>query len=500
MNHSFSHRAAGSLVACLLSTLTFACSAPSNADVDGDVDESASSSLELGPSHLRFQDYCENATSLPASTKATVDALLAKVQTEDCAVAQTKLEGMTTLEFFSSGPRVGDLAPLATLRQLTSLTLAEQKLEDLRPLARLVNLETLRIYANDATTTTPWGACPILFPDTDKWGPHARIDIRPLAHLRRLTRLGLRTGIVRDLRPLGRLDKIRSLDLDCLDFGGNLAPLANMPELAYLDLSRGSVRDLSPIPSFAASGSGFHILLGGSPIESLRPLALLSALQLESAELERLPIARDEEHCPTTIPGMRRDIKVACLNRNGATPATAASWLSAILEHPVTEDNARTMKQLDLSGRSLDVIDTPFLQGLPALEMLNLSHTTSPPSTSRYPFASLVLRNLSAGQPLPKVRELRLRGTFIRSLPDDNALDFIERVDLRDNRLTNVSGCSFLFPHAQELLLEGNPIELPPLPWTPRNARRCARSVRCRRGNGECLRRSLRPRRSAFVR
>lgn len=453
MNHSFCHRAAPPLVACLFSVLTtVACG------VDGDAAEDESVSQVGCPSYDRFQDYCEAAASLPAATQATVDALLAKVQTRDCAIAQVKLDELTSLEFFGSGPPVGDLAPLATLSHLTSLVLAKQQLDDLRPLARLVNLESLSIIENDALTARPFAACPILFPDTDQWGPRARLDIRPLARLKRLATLRLRSAIVRDLRPLARLEKLREVDLDCLDFGGDLAPLALLAELATLDLARGSVHDLSPIPSFAASDSGFRLLLGGSPIESLRPLALLPALTLSPGDLDRLPIVPDEAHCPTLLPGMRSDIKIACLHRNGVTPATAAVWLSTILKRSVTEEEARTMKQLDLSGRALDAIDVPFLQGLPALELLDLSHSRSTSTSSDRTFAWVVLADSSAKKPLPKVRELRLGDTMIGSLRGLGRLSFIERVDLRDNLLETAGECADLFPKAIELLLAGNPI------------------------------------------
>jgi len=438
-----------------------ACGASSTEN--GDADEGSSLSLALCPSHVRFQDYCENAASLPASTKATVDALLATARTQDCAAAQAKLEGLTRLEFFVSGPMLGDLAPLTTLSQLTSLTLGSQKLEDLRPLARLENLETLWIVENDVTTTTrPRAAiCPLFSPDTDAWGPHARIDIRPLAHLHRLTSLHLRSDIVHDLRPLAHLEKLSDLDLDCLDFDGNLAPVAGLPQLAFLDLSFTNVRDLSLIPSFATAGSGFNLLIEENPIESLRPLALLPAMTLGG--LNNLPsVVRDEAHCPTVLPGMRSDIKVLCVGRNGATPATAAVWLSAILGAEVTEEEARTMTELDLSGRSLDPNDVPFLQGFPALEVLDLSHTTSP-DPDALSFAQKILPalanpNLNPGGPLPKVRDLRLRDTMAFLPPRINKLDFIECIDLRDDALTSVHDCAFLFPNATELLLDGNPI------------------------------------------
>jgi internalin A len=422
----------------------------------------SNSSAALCAATARFQDYCEVASSLPASTKSTVDALLKIAQTQDCATAQTTLDALTSLEIFEP-PAAGisrDLAPIATLTRLTSLALYMQRVEDLRPLTRLTSLVQLAIRMNDvvrAPGAAPWlYECPITDPENFSFGPLGALDLHPLEQLTKLTSLELRGVIADDTRPLGRLNELTSLGLDCARFDGNLAPFAALPNLTSIDVANGVVRDLSPLASFPKIGQGFILVADGSPIESLRPIALmtdLAYLQLDpSSRFPALP--RDEAHCPTRLDGMREDVRTICLERNVSSPAEAAEWLSRLRGAPVTEDDARAMTSLDLSGLTLDPADVLFVQGFPALQSLDLSRGQNSA------FAIAYLRALASEErPFPKARELVFRGINLNmSLFPSAPLPFVERVDLRDNGIRRIGVLVSAFPNLQSIALEGNPI------------------------------------------
>ena len=128
------------------------------------------------------------------------------------------------------GQTAMDLSPLACMSQLAELQLISGelefiqtlKLDDLRPLAGLQTLETLRL---GHTTVS---------------------DIRPLARLPRLRELSLHANPVGDIQPLAGLTSLRDLDLSGTDVV-DLRPLARLEQLRRLDLTSTPVRDLSPL-------------------------------------------------------------------------------------------------------------------------------------------------------------------------------------------------------------------------------------------------------------
>lgn len=120
-----------------------------------------------------------------------------------------------------------DLAPLACLPGLESLSLASGEIEfierlklgSLRPLAGLPHLRRLSFEETGLT------------------------DLSPLAPLSQLQVLSLHASPVTDLRPLAGLVQLRELDLSCTRVS-DLSALRGLSKLQRLDLTRAPVRDL----------------------------------------------------------------------------------------------------------------------------------------------------------------------------------------------------------------------------------------------------------------
>lgn len=76
-----------------------------------------------------FTDLCSRRDELPRSARRTINTLLDKAKTEDCAEAQQTLTSRSILDLSSSD--VEDLTPLQSLPHLRQLNLYDNRVEDL---------------------------------------------------------------------------------------------------------------------------------------------------------------------------------------------------------------------------------------------------------------------------------------------------------------------------------------------------------------------------------
>lgn len=108
------------------------------------------------------------------------------------------------------------------LTGLKHLYLGKGKLSDLKPIANLVQLESLRVAYTEVS------------------------DLSPLEKLVKLDRVDLGHTHVRDLAPLANLVNLTELELDGDDIT-DLAPLAKCKKLEKLSIKRTTVTDVSPL-------------------------------------------------------------------------------------------------------------------------------------------------------------------------------------------------------------------------------------------------------------
>ena len=184
--------------------------------------------------------------------------------------------------------RVGDLAMLTQLRawsrgieslegleaasNLRSISVQNNNIGDLSPLAHLARLEMLRIDANPVSDLSPLTNLPALVElGLDSTGMR---DIGQLASLAKLRRLALRNNGIVDLGPLAALNLLMELEL-----AGNavvdLSPLRQLSHLTKLTLTNNSITDLAPLSGL--NGLSF-LYLQENRVADLSPLAALQAL------------------------------------------------------------------------------------------------------------------------------------------------------------------------------------------------------------------------------
>ena len=88
------------------------------------------------PNHPKsFEQWCMQKDFLPAATKKTVGVLLKTAKTQDCKLADSKLNSLS--ELYLVGNQISDIKPIASLTNLTSLNLSFNQISDIKPLADL---------------------------------------------------------------------------------------------------------------------------------------------------------------------------------------------------------------------------------------------------------------------------------------------------------------------------------------------------------------------------
>jgi Leucine-rich repeat (LRR) protein len=145
--------------------------------------------------------------------------------------------------------QVSDLNPLTQLSRLTSLDISQTQVSDLRPLAQLAQLATLHASGT-------------------------RIGNRSLAQLPRLTNLDISQTKISDLRLLAQPAQLTTLDISRTQVR-DLRSLTQLSRLTSLDVHQTQVSDLRPLPQLAQLTD---LLIGETEVSDLSPLAQLSQL------------------------------------------------------------------------------------------------------------------------------------------------------------------------------------------------------------------------------
>jgi internalin A len=162
-----------------------------------------------------FTQWCQQKESVPAAAKKTIEVLLKQAKTNDCAMANAKLQ------------------------QLTTLDLNWSQISNIEPLAAFTNLKDLNLERNDIS------------------------DIKPLANLTNLTELNLRINNVSNIKPLHKLKFLSKLSLGFNQIS-NVTPLAKLTNLTYLDISNNQIINIKSLSSLTKLT---ELRLGGNGIE-----------------------------------------------------------------------------------------------------------------------------------------------------------------------------------------------------------------------------------------
>ena len=204
-----------------------------------------------------------------------------------------KLPGLQHL--FLSECQIDDLTPLQGLTSLTVLNLDKNQITDLTSLRDLVHLRWLSLSDNQITDLTPlrkltllrrlylWGnEITDLTPLTDftaleilYLGENPIRDLTPLAGVTRLNYLYLWGNGISDLTPLAGLKHLEQLFMGANQIT-DLTPLTGLTQLRELNLSYNQLRDITPLRKITALT---RLVLSNNDITDITPLAHLTKLE-----------------------------------------------------------------------------------------------------------------------------------------------------------------------------------------------------------------------------
>ncbi|CAM3777137.1 hypothetical protein GCM10009865_50670 [Aeromicrobium ponti] len=222
--------------------------------------------------------------------KAAINYLLYKIPGAD--ITKSELESFETLDL--SGKNIHSLEGLQYAVNLKELSLQyNQYIEDISPIANLINLEKLYISDNQIADLSPLenlnklthldisnnnlSDISLVSSFTNLTYLHAAwnqiTDLHPLANLTHLTRLFLDTNNISDISPLKSLVNLSMLGLSDNHIS-DLSTIANLPELRTLYLSGNNISDISPLANTRLSS----IILADNQIEDITPLAGLTSM------------------------------------------------------------------------------------------------------------------------------------------------------------------------------------------------------------------------------
>ncbi len=181
--------------------------------------------------------------------------------------------------------RIEDLSPLAGMVNLKKLTLYNNLIEDISPIKELVNLEELWIDWNPIRDISPLEGMTKL--KKLKIADAFLEDISPLAGLTKIENLWIIRSKINDIQFLGNMTEMNYLKLDLNNITdisvlanmkkleqfmapdnmiSDLNPLKDLPKLSYLRLWNNKIEDLLPIIVNADFGVGDMIDLTGNPL------------------------------------------------------------------------------------------------------------------------------------------------------------------------------------------------------------------------------------------
>ena len=176
------------------------------------------------------------------------------------------LEKCKKLKFLFITGSISDLAPLAQLTGLETVTIKGGKIRDLKPLAGLTDLEYLDLSNNEIADLAPLANLTKL--KTLQLSNNQIKDVSPLASLLALEILHLDGNQISDVKPLAAMKALATVDLRKNQLA-DIAPLAALPAWRYLYLDQNKITDLAPLVTAARQAGKTPQVFGAARIVSL---------------------------------------------------------------------------------------------------------------------------------------------------------------------------------------------------------------------------------------
>ncbi|MDY6783532.1 MAG: leucine-rich repeat domain-containing protein [Cyanobacteriota bacterium] len=174
------------------------CSRPANAE-----------QILQNEDYSTFVQWCENKERISPEARHTVEVLLEKVQTQDCATASERLTNLNALNLDRN--QITNISPLSTLTNLVFLWLNDNHITDISPLSPLTNLRYLNIRENQIIDISPLS--PLINLTILRLNDNQIVDVSSFSKLTNLTILHLNDNQITDISHLSKLTNLTGITL-----------------------------------------------------------------------------------------------------------------------------------------------------------------------------------------------------------------------------------------------------------------------------------------------
>jgi Leucine-rich repeat (LRR) protein/serine/threonine protein kinase len=384
----------------------------------------------------------------PAQTGGLGQILKIFLKDKNAASNKVKIGGknysssIANLRFENKKLSYADLLQLSYFTNLVELEMINCEIEDVRPLAGLVDLACLNLHGNKIADARPLSGL-INLVKLDLSG-NKIADARPLLRMVNLTDLDLADNQMNDVRPLSEMVNLINLRLT-----GNtiidMSPLSGLRNLSQLYLNRNRIKDLGSLPGLA----NITLLdLSENQIVDVNHLSTFRSLSVLNLSNNRLTEVNSLSELPFIT-----NLDLSC---NLITDVSLLSKLRLATHFYLSNNNITDISFLsELSGVILidlkhnQIVDLSPLSDLTSIAELDLSENE--------------IKDVDPLSGLIKLTRLDLSNNQIRNLDPLSELYNLAFLDLSRNHIANVSPLSGLYK-LDDLSLAHNPVrDLQPL-------------------------------------
>lgn len=373
-------------------------------------------------------------------------------------IPESKMKELTELEVAYSKPRILDLTGLDKATNLTSLSITNAyDITDIKPLAKLYKLQTLRIYDNSISDLSPLENLTQLKTLTFLRGYVS--DLSPLENLTQLTELRIGKNWITDITPLAELTQLQDLSIYNNSLS-DISPLSNLKNLTKLHLNNNKINDLSPLAGLTLLS---RLSIDNNLISELSPLAGLT--QLTAIYFYNNPLIDI-----SALANLKRlealEFRDPITDISPISKLTKLKVLKFTVPPPEIESLAPLTELRSLEFYDSNISDLSPLTGLTELTELriyrNQIQDISPLSgMTKLEKLELYRNNIIDISPLAgltQLTELRLDGNKIRDISALKGLRQLTVLGLERNQISDIQPIENL-KKLKVLYLQHNPVE-----------------------------------------
>lgn len=287
-----------------------------------------------------------------------------------------------------------NLEGIDACRDLTSLTIAENALQDIGPVSALTKLIEFRIERGTVS------------------------DFSPLASLKRLERLRIAHNPVADLEFMAELTSLR-YEVELIELNiSDLRPLTGLTGFSKLDLQDNAITDVSPLASLEKL---YRVNLGGNPLRNVRPLK-------QAPNLSWLGLARTGIQDVEFVSDMVKlgGLDVGHTDVTDLRPVAKAPALKGLAIDGLRIDNLEALANARLTGISFS-----------ETEIADLSRLSSISTLKSIRAANARIRDIGVFRTLNNLETLYLPGNAIEDLSPIADLKMLSKLNASGNRIAD---------------------------------------------------------------